>query len=79
MKFHVPSFALGVAVGASGATLAPRVRPLVLEIATAGYRMADAVLLRAARSRESFSDLLAEARARARGLRRREPATAVGA
>jgi hypothetical protein len=67
MKFHLPSYLLGVATGASGAALAPRLRPIALEIATACYRVADAVMLRAARGREDFSDLLAEARARARG------------
>jgi len=66
MRFHLPSFLLGVAAGASGAAVAPRVRPIALEIATGCYRMIDATLLRIARGREDFSDLLAEARARAR-------------
>jgi hypothetical protein len=67
MKFHLPSYFLGVATGASGAALAPRLRPVVLELATGCYRIADALMVRLARSRENFSDLLAEARARARG------------
>ncbi len=67
MRFHLPSFLLGVATGASGAALAPRLRPLVLEIATYCYRVIDAAMLRLARGREDVSDLLAEARARARG------------
>lgn len=66
MIFHLPSYMLGVATGASGAVLAPRLRPIVLELATGCYRVLDAVMVRIARSRESFSDLLAEARARAR-------------
>jgi hypothetical protein len=66
MKFHLPSFALGVVAGASGAALAPRLRPLALEVATTWYRLADATLLRVARGRETISDLLAEAKARAR-------------
>jgi len=66
VKFHLPSFVLGVATGASGATLAPRLRPVVLEIATGCYRVYDAVMFRVARGRENASDLLAEARARAR-------------
>ena len=66
MRFHLPSFILGVATGASGAALAPRVRPLVLELATASYRIYDTAMLRLARGREDVSDLLAEARARAR-------------
>lgn len=67
MRFHLPSFLLGAAAGASGAALGPRLRPLVLELATGCYRIADAAMVRVARGRESFSDLLAEARARARG------------
>ena len=67
MRFHFPSYLLGVATGASGAALAPRIRPIAVEIATACYRAADAVLVRFARTRENLSDLLAEARARARG------------
>ena len=66
MRFHLPSYMLGVATGAGGAALAPRLRPIVLEIATGCYRVVDAVVMRIARSRENFSDLLAEARARAR-------------
>jgi hypothetical protein len=71
MRFHLPSYLLGVATGASGAALAPRLRPIVLEIATGCYRVADAVMVRVARGRENISDLLAEARARARGTIRR--------
>jgi hypothetical protein len=74
MRFHLPSFLLGVATGASGAALAPRLRPLALEIATDCYRVIDAAMLRLARGREDMSDLLAEARARARGKLRRNGA-----
>jgi hypothetical protein len=66
MKFHLPSFLLGVVTGASGATLAPRLRPVMLEIATSCYRLYDTVMLKTARAREDTSDLLAEARARAK-------------
>lgn len=66
MRFHLPSYLLGVATGASGAALAPRLRPVVIEIATGCYRVYDAVMFRIARTREDASDLLAEARARAR-------------
>jgi len=66
MRFHLPSFLLGAVAGASGAALAPRLRPLALEITTGCYRILDAALLRLARSRENMSDLLAEAKARAR-------------
>jgi hypothetical protein len=74
MRFHLPSFLLGVATGASGAALAPRLRPLVLEIATDCYRVLDAAMLRLARGREDVADLLAEARARARGKLRKNGA-----
>lgn len=67
MRFHLPSFLLGAVTGASGAALAPKLKPIVLELATGFYRVADAAMLRVARGRENFSDLLAEARARARG------------
>jgi hypothetical protein len=67
MRFHLPSFILGLATGASGAALAPRLRPLVMELATGCYRVFDAAMLRVARGRENISDFLAEARARARG------------
>ena len=65
MKFHLPSYLLGVATGASGAALATRLRPVVLEIATGCYRVYDAAMYRVARAREDAADLLAEARARA--------------
>jgi hypothetical protein len=66
MKLHVPSFLLGVTVGAGGAVVAPRLRAVALEIATTFYKLADAAVVRVARGREDLSDLLAEARARAR-------------
>lgn len=79
MRFHVPSFVLGAIAGASGAALAPRLRPAALELATACYRAFDAMLVKLARTRENVSDLLAEARARARALQRGEALRAVGA
>jgi hypothetical protein len=66
MKFHLPSYLLGVATGVGGAALAPRLRPIALELATGFYRALDAAVARVARGREDLSDLLAEARARAR-------------
>lgn len=66
MTFHFPSFVLGLVTGASGAVLAPRLRPIAVELATAYYRLFDSGMLRIARGRENISDLLAEARARAR-------------
>jgi hypothetical protein len=66
MRFHLPSFMIGVAMGASGAALAPRLRPVALELATDCYRAFDALMLRIARGREDLADLIAEARTRAR-------------
>jgi hypothetical protein len=66
MKLHLPSFLVGVSVGAGGAAIAPHLRPVALEIATTFYRVADAAMVKIARRREDFSDLLAEAKARAR-------------
>jgi hypothetical protein len=66
MKLHIPSFMIGVGVGASGATVAPRLKPVFLEIATRMYKLGDLVMVRIARTREDLSDLLAEAKARAR-------------
>ena len=66
MKLHVPSFLIGVSLGAGGATIAPRMRAVALEIATTFYKLSDAMVVRIARSREDIADLLAEAKARAR-------------
>lgn len=66
MKFHLPSFLLGCVTGAGAKALAPRLRPLMLQLATAGYKMLDVLGMQAARRREDLEDLLAEARARAR-------------
>jgi len=66
MKLHVPSFLVGVTVGVGGAAIAPRLRAVALELATTFYKLADAVVVRVARGREDLSDLLAEAKARAR-------------
>jgi len=74
MRLHLPSFMIGLAVGAGGAALAPRFKPLFVELATGCYRVLDAALLRVARGRENVSDLLAEARARARGALRAQAA-----
>jgi hypothetical protein len=67
MLFHLPSFVIGYVAGFATAGAAPRLRPLAVELATAAYKLADALAARAARGREDVQDLLAEARARARG------------
>jgi hypothetical protein len=64
MKFHTGSFFLGAAAGA--ALLGRRMRPLLLELATTAYRIADAIAARVAMKCEDMEDLMAEARARAR-------------
>ncbi|HWU89257.1 MAG TPA: hypothetical protein VN253_18450 [Kofleriaceae bacterium] len=66
MKLHVPSFLIGVTVGAGGAAIAPRLREVAVELASTFYKLTDAAVVRVARGREDLSDLLAEARARAR-------------
>ena len=66
MRFHMPSFLAGAAIGASSAALAPRLRPIAVEIAADCYRVFDAMMLRVARGREDIADLFAEARAIAR-------------
>ena len=66
MKFHFSSFLLGSLVGASGIALEKRARPVLIELATAGFRVADSLATSAATAYEDMEDLMAEARARAR-------------
>ncbi len=77
MKFHWPSFLLGYGAGAATAALSTRLRPLALELATTAYRIADLVAARLVMKREDLEDLLAEARARARGFLGREAPSVV--
>ncbi|AKU92042.1 hypothetical protein [Vulgatibacter incomptus] len=67
MKFHLPSFLIGYGAGAGTVLLSKHLRPLLVELATAGYRFVDAIVARGAMKQEDLSDLMAEARARARG------------
>jgi hypothetical protein len=76
MRLHLPSFVIGLALGAGGAVLAPKFKPLFVELATGCYRVIDAALVRVARGRESVADLLAEARVRARSALRPAEAAA---
>jgi len=73
MNFHLPSFLLGYGAGASTVLLGRHLRPVLLEVATMGWRFVDAVVARAAVQHEDVDDLFAEARARARVHRRGEP------
>jgi hypothetical protein len=66
MKFHWPSFLLGVAAGAAGAAMWERLRPVAVELAAGGYGLTHALWARVATWQEDAEDLLAEARARAR-------------
>jgi hypothetical protein len=79
MKLHVPSFLLGVSVGAGGAVVGKRLRAVALEIATTFYKFGDAMMVRVARGREDLSDLFAEAKARARAHRARNATPRRGA
>jgi hypothetical protein len=67
MKFHFPSFLLGVGVGATGVVVGRHLRPAIVEMASAVYQLVDAVAARVAMVQEDLEDMLAEARARARG------------
>lgn len=67
MKLHVSSFLLGTMVGAMGLVLEKRGRPVLTELATAGFRIGDSLVTSAAITYENIEDVLAEARARARG------------
>ena len=66
MKLHLGSFAFGCGLVACAAALAPRLRPILVDLATAGYRSAERLAARASIAREDVEDILAEAKARAR-------------
>jgi hypothetical protein len=66
VKFHLPSFLLGCGAGYAARSMSQHLRPVLLELATAGYRLAGTVAARAGRAREDIEDVLAEARSRAR-------------
>jgi hypothetical protein len=71
MRFHFPSFLLGYGAGAVTVAFGQRLRPLVLEVATAAYQLADALAARVAVFQEDVDDVLAVAKARARATRPR--------
>jgi predicted RNA-binding Zn ribbon-like protein len=68
MTLHIPSFLLGYGAGAGTVFLAKRLRPVLVELATTGYRFFDTIGARAAMTQEDLEDLLAEAKARARSV-----------
>jgi hypothetical protein len=65
MTFHFPSFVLGVVVGAGGAALWDRLRPIAVELAGAGYELGENLWTRVATLQEDAEDVLAAARGRA--------------
>lgn len=67
MKFHWPSFLLGYGAGLGSAGLARHMRPFFVELATAAWRLADEIVGRVVMVREDVEDVVAEAKARARG------------
>jgi hypothetical protein len=71
MTFHFPSFLLGLAAGAAGATLWDRLRPIAVELTSAGYELGESLWSHVGTLQEDAEDVLAEARAHAR---RRGPA-----
>jgi hypothetical protein len=79
MKFHLGSFLLGAAVGAGVTGMAPRLRPLGLELVAALFQAIDSLTVRIARSREAVEDFIAEARARARATVAPAPAPSTAA
>ncbi len=72
MKFHLPSFLIGYGAGAGTVLLGKHLRPVLLEIATVGFRFVDTVAAKAAIRQEDMEDLFAEARARARAKTHRD-------
>ncbi|MBN9686162.1 MULTISPECIES: hypothetical protein [unclassified Corallococcus] len=74
MKFDLPSFLMGYGAGAGTVLVTRHLRPLLLEVATSAYHFVDMVMARAAMKHEDLEDLLAEAKARARGGDRKRPA-----
>jgi hypothetical protein len=68
MTFHLPSFALGYAAGVGSAVAWDRIRPVLVQVAAAAYRAFDAATARVVMVREDVEDILAEARARVRGV-----------
>ena len=67
MNFHWPSFLLGYGAGIASTLVAQRLRPVLTELASAGFEMFEAAAAKLAMSREDIDDILAEAKARARG------------
>ena len=78
MRFHFTSFLIGFGAGAATVVVGRHLRPALVEFATAAYQLADSLAARVAIVQEDFEDVLAEARARARGGQAAEPAAHAG-
>jgi hypothetical protein len=73
MEFSLVSFLAGCAVGAGAVLLAPRLKPVLVEMLTGAFKLWDAALAQVHVRREDLEDVIAEARARARGEVTPEP------
>jgi hypothetical protein len=69
MRLHLSSFLIGFGAGGTAVLLSKRLRPVLVELASTFYRIVDAIGGRAAMTREDLQDLIAEAKAKARGLK----------
>jgi hypothetical protein len=74
MKLHLPSFLLGYGAGVATVWAGRELRPVIVELTGAGLKIGDALTAWIGTWREDLEDLIAEARARARGdVREHEP------
>jgi hypothetical protein len=74
MKFHLPSFLLGVAAGAAGRSLWDRFRPVVTELTAAGAELGESLWSRTAIWQEDAEDAIVASRTRTRARARRSAA-----
>jgi hypothetical protein len=65
MRFHLPSFFVGFAAGATTVLVGRELKPVAVEGAASVYQLWDALWARAAMLGEDIEDILTEARARA--------------
>lgn len=67
MSFHFPSFLIGFVAGNVTGYFARELRPIAVDVGTAAVQLWDAAWSRAAVFGEDVEDVVAEAKARARG------------
>jgi hypothetical protein len=70
MKFHVPSFLLGVGVTAAAVASRARLRPVAVEVTALGLHLGRQARSIAERRREEVEDFWAEVEERVRGRAR---------